>query len=107
MQGGGRILLFEIHKPMESEGFEYIRRLMLRWRSKTMKQAMLAVLFLTLAGCGQAPKPEQAQAPPPAAANTAAPYLLSLNPIGTTESVAFNKQPDGSSAFAVNGKGFV
>jgi len=73
-----------------------------------MKQATLAVFFLMLAGCGQAPKPEQAQAPPPAAAaSTAAPYLLSLNPVGTTESVAFNKQPDGSSAFAVNGKGFV
>jgi hypothetical protein len=83
------------------------RGVVLRCRSKMMKQASLAVLFLTLAGCGQAPKTEQTAASVPApAASTAAPYLLSLNPVGTTENVAFNKQPDGSSAFAANGKGF-
>ena len=36
----------------------------------------------------------------------AAPYLLVVTPRGTVEKTSFNKQPDGGSAFAANGKGF-
>jgi hypothetical protein len=69
-----------------------------------MKQNLLIPIFLLLAGCGEPQEPRQAAAPPPA--SKPAPYLLVVTPRGTTERAAFNRQPDGGSAFSVTGKGF-
>src|SRR5437899_1809312 len=69
-----------------------------------MKSIFLAAVMLMSIGC----RHQAAEDPsgPPAAASTAAPYVLSVAPPGTIEGTKFNPQPDGSSAFAVNGKNF-
>src|SRR5882757_10281056 len=69
-----------------------------------MKSIFLAAVMLTLMGCRH--QAAEDQSGPPPAASTAAPYVLSVTPPGTMENTKFNPQPDGSSAFAVNGKGF-
>jgi hypothetical protein len=69
------------------------------------QRALLAAVFLLWTGCGEPEKSGQAVAPPQAAPK-AAPYLLVLEPRGTTEKTSFGTQPDGSSALAVRGKGF-
>ena len=70
-----------------------------------MKRILIAPVFLLCGGCGEPQKsgPEAAAVAP---ASMAAPYLLVVTPRGTVEKVGFNTQPDGGSAFAVNGKGF-
>ena len=70
-----------------------------------MRRTLLAVVFLSCASCGEPEKPAQPVAPAPGAFK-AAPYLLTLAPLGTVERTPFNAQPDGASALAVRGKGF-
>ncbi len=70
-----------------------------------MKRILLVPVVFWMIGCSEPPKPEQAV--PAAAVSDAAPSLVSIGPSGTVVAAKFNAQADGSSAFSVNGKGFV
>jgi hypothetical protein len=70
-----------------------------------VKRILVVPLFLLCSGCGE-PQKSAPAATSPAPASMAAPYLLVVTPRGTVEKTSFNKQPDGGSAFAANGKGF-
>ncbi|MEP6535862.1 MAG: hypothetical protein ABJF23_11125 [Bryobacteraceae bacterium] len=71
-----------------------------------MKYILLVCALFWMAGCSEPTKPEQA-APAPAAASDVAASLLTVTPAATPESTKFNVQSDGTSAFSVNGNGFV
>jgi len=73
--------------------------------SKTMTRSLLWPLILLCGGCSEPHKSAPA-AITAAPATMRAPYLLVVTPRGTVEKTPFNKQPDGGSAFAANGKGF-
>ena len=70
-----------------------------------MTRTLLGPLLMLWAGCGKPQRSGQA-ATAPSPVSMRAPYLLVVTPRETVEKTAFNIQPDGGSAFAVNGKGF-
>ncbi len=70
-----------------------------------MKRILLVPVLLLWAGCGETQRSGHG-ATAASAVSMRAPYLLVVTPRETVEKTAFNRQPDGGSAFAANGKGF-
>lgn len=70
-----------------------------------MKRILLISAMFWMVGCSEPTKPEAAA--PAAAVPDVAPSLLTVTPSATEASTKFNVQSDGTSAFSVNGKGFV
>jgi hypothetical protein len=69
-----------------------------------MRFLLLTVVLGGLCGCSDPTTPDSNPLPQPAA--TASPHIDSITPAGTAAGVVFNRQPDGSAAFSVNGSGF-